>query len=70
MNERFSKFKKADLIKMWRTLKIESGYRMTIAARYAIRDNEGNAKSNWDCSLRELMDRHEERVIESVAEGG
>ena len=53
MKERFTKFRKRDLIKMWRTLKAESGYRRTLAY---------DKPTKWDCSLRELMDAHEERV--------
>jgi len=48
-NERFSHFRKKELIKMWRTLKAESGYRTTLGAGY-------------NCTLRELMNQHEERA--------
>ena len=51
MNERFTRFRKIDLIKMWRTLKVESGYRKCTT----LFD---------DCTLEELMNRHEERVID------
>ena len=51
MKERFTRFKKRVLIKMWRTLKAESGYRMT---KGYIPDQ--------DITLRELMNAHEERV--------
>ena len=50
MKERFTRFRKKDLIKMWRTLKAESGYRIT--------------KGIYDCTLRELMNQHEKRFID------
>lgn len=52
-NERFTKFRKRNLIKMWRTLKAESGYRQTISGF-----------PNHQQTLRELMDIHEERMID------
>lgn len=49
-NERFTKYRRRDLIKMWRTLKDESGYRDTVGF------------AGTDCvSLRTLMDRMEDR---------
>ena len=57
MKERFTRFRKRALIKMWRTLKAESGYRMTKCTI-----------SRGDCTLRELMDQHESRVMETAAE--
>ena len=51
MKERFTRFRKKVLIKMWRTLKAESGYRMTTGYIPA-----------QDIILRELMNAHEKRV--------
>jgi hypothetical protein len=52
MKERFAKFRRKELIKMWRTLKTESGYRIY---RGPI--------ASMNTTLRELMDNHEERVL-------
>ena len=54
--EQYTKFSKKDLIKMWRTLKAESGHRDTIApwSMYY---------PKTDCSLRTLMDNMEKRTV-------
>ena len=53
VKERFTKFRKKDLIKMWRTLKAESGDRQThIMPRLD------------EASIRQLMNRMEERTIQ------
>jgi len=53
--ECYTKFSKKDLIKMWRTLKAESGYRDTIGVATSL--------GIQDCSLRYLMDNMEKRTI-------
>ena len=54
--ELYTKFSKKDLIRMWRTLKAESGHRDTISGWVMFYPNS-------DCSLRTLMDSMEKRII-------
>lgn len=53
--EVFASFSRKNLIRLWRTLKAESGYRKTVHPY-------GGTKE----SLKELMDRHEERIIKET----
>ena len=52
MKERFVRFRKKELVKMWRTLKAESGYRVCCGWM-----------PSMNITLRKLMDEHEERVL-------
>ena len=56
MNERYVEFTQNDFIKMWRTLKAESGYRET------------KCMTGETQTLEKLMDAHEERVLNGIAE--
>ena len=52
MNEQFTKFKRKEFIKMWRTMKAETGY------RYSTSDYNHETQS-----IRSLMERYEERMF-------
>jgi len=59
MNEQFTKFKRKEFIKMWRTMRAEVGNRITVS----------NSSKEVD-SIKYLMDTYEVRMINAIENKG